>query len=224
MHRPDQPVKPFRINTIANVDFFVLIAQYSSMTHKFDRIAEGALPPDQYRAKVLADGPSKGKKALLRSHRKSMNHFVPDDERRKVKEQTIQKEIAHYLRGRGFWVHKAKAQNARRNKNTQELEHIPTEVGIPDLLCISPSGLFFAIEVKSARYNVKASAEQLLVIEQLRSRGVHAFVSHSVPHVRAYLAASNDLKTQPMLTVFPIIQTKDMFVPCEKKWPSKPKF
>jgi hypothetical protein len=143
--------------------------------------AEGALPPDEYRKKVLAEP----KKKKLIDSQNTMQYYCPKNERRTVLSPVIQGEILSYLKGMGIFCFKTKATNLVGKDGNHRLA--PTEQGIPDIIaCID--GQFFGIEVKRA-WPDKVSGEQLARLYHIRSNGGHGIVVHSLACVIAYFRA-----------------------------------
>lgn len=162
---------------------------------KFTWYEEGALPPDEYRKQILAkDAPSLRKVTTARTGSKA--HPVPKEERRKAPEARIQAEIIAYLKGLGWWVHKAKSVNLVGSKSRENLRFAATQRGVPDLLCCAPRGLFVAVEVKAAKPSCKVSGAQRQQIDSIRKTNGHAFVAHSVKCVERYLEETENL-TKP---------------------------
>jgi Holliday junction resolvase len=146
-------------------------------------IAEGALPPKEYRASVLAKKRQTLKQAT-ESKKPVEKHVAPKEERRKVKEQKIQGEILRYLESSGFFAFKASAINFVSKGDSGQF--VPTKAGIPDIIALK-NGEFFAFEVKRACAGASVRPEQISTMEYIRKLGGHAFCVHSVMCVARYL-------------------------------------
>lgn len=146
-------------------------------------IAEGALPPKEYRASVLAKKRQTLKQATESKAPIEM-HVAPKAERRRVKEQKIQGEILRYLESSGFFAFKASAINFVSKGDSGQF--VPTKAGIPDIIALK-NGEFFAFEVKRACAGAKVRPEQISVMQYIRKLGGHAFCVHGVKCVLDYL-------------------------------------
>lgn len=146
-----------------------------------ERYDAGALPPKEYRQKVLAE--RKRLDDFARS-RNSKIHPVDKEEFRTVREATIQSEIKQSLRDRSFLVWKGLSTAMVRGGKTVGLQN-----GVPDLFALR-DGVLFAIEVKRPckdKSGRKVSGEQRAWIRWLREHGAHAIVAHSAMQVEEYL-------------------------------------
>jgi Holliday junction resolvase len=146
-------------------------------------IAEGALPPKEYRASVL-EKKRPTLKEVTSPNEKDLPYRVPKNEQRTVHEKVIQREIRQFLERKGFFVFKSSAQNRVGSKENERWASC--KKGIPDLIGLY-QGEFWAIEVKRAYDDVKISTTQLQVMQEIRDKGGHAFACHSVAYVTEYL-------------------------------------
>lgn len=146
----------------------------------------------------------RGKK--LASYLKSESgcvHYVPFAERRKVREQVIQKEISDYLKSCGGWV--VKYDSSRIVGSGDSVAIVGAGLGIPDLI-VCFGGMFVAIEVKKAVAGVRVSGEQMSQLERVRQVGGHSLVAHSVECVRRYFT---ELEKDPSVRLtYPICGRK----------------
>jgi len=144
---------------------------------------DGAKPFNEY-AKAVLKRPANKKLATGKTTTTKIP--IPDSDYRTVPEKKVQAEILDWLRGRGWWVYKAKAVNLVGSGDDARLA--VTDRGVPDILAVSPAGRFYGIEVKAASATAKTDQHQIRQITRLRELGVSAFFAHSVQVVDDYLA------------------------------------
>ena len=96
------------------------------------------------------------------------------------KEREIKKDIADYLRLRKFLV--INHRNVGIKKENGSYIPLPSgEKGVSDLLCCSPGGTFWAIEVK--REAGKLTADQVEFLERVRKNKGVGMVAYDLGEV-----------------------------------------
>jgi hypothetical protein len=146
---------------------------------------EGAIHLDEY-LRSAAKKPRVKPGDAAKSQQRGVPYPVPKDERRSVKEQTVQNEIIKFMRMQGWYVVKYDAVRLVGSGDSLALGTMTK--GVPDLIaCIN--GSFVGIEVKAPRANVRQSPEQIDQGVRIEEAGGNYIVTHGVEDLEKKLWA-----------------------------------